>query len=172
MPAGRTAAHPAETPKSAAVKAPVQGIDVRTLPQPMVEMLEAIEIYDELLIEENAALKASDSDGVEALLERKTAATRLYQERLRVLLSDPQNTRGLPPDQRNAVIARIRDLEERTRENTILLKANMGAIEQLFQVINEAARKARRQELGYSKAGTIQDVYSRNGVSLAYNSTI
>ncbi|MDR3440787.1 hypothetical protein [Telmatospirillum sp.] len=148
-------------------------IDLKNLPQPMIAMLEAIKIYDELLIEENIALRASDAKVVEALLERKTAATRLYQDRLRALLSDPKNTRGLPTDQRNAVIAMVHCLEERTKENSILLKANMGAIEQLFQVINTAARKARRQDLAYSKAGTMRDVYGgHNGVSLAYNNTI
>jgi hypothetical protein len=48
----------------------------------------------------------------------------------------------------------------------------MGAIEQLFEVINTAARKARRQDLAYSKAGTMRDIYTRNSVSMAYNSTI
>jgi hypothetical protein len=176
-----TTAPAAAAPASASAKAasPVARpaatmpqVDARSLPPTVAAMVEAIRLYDDLLIEENAALKASDAKTVEALLERKTAATRLYQERLRSLLSDPQNTRSLPPDQRNTVIAMVRCLEERTKENSILLKANMGAIEQLFEVINTAARKARRQDLAYSKAGTMRDIYTRNSVSMAYNSTI
>jgi hypothetical protein len=66
----------------------------------------------------------------------------------------------------------VRCLEERAKENTMLLKANMGAIEQLFEVINTAARKMRRQDVAYSKAGMMCDTYNRNGVSLAYNHTI
>jgi hypothetical protein len=147
-------------------------IDPKALPEALVAMLEAIKIYDDLLTEENAALKAGQSKTVEGLLDRKMAATRLYQERLQILLSDPQNTRGLPPDQRNEIIAMVRHLEERTKENSILLKASMGAIEQLFQVINSAAKKARRQELGYSKAGLLREAYNRSGMSLAYNHTI
>jgi hypothetical protein len=147
-------------------------IDIRTLPASLGPMVEAIGIYDKLLIEENAALKAGDSKTVESLLDRKMAATKLYQERLRTLLADQQCTRSLPPQQRTDVIAMVRRLEERAKENTMLLKANMGAIEQLFEVINTAARKMRRQDVAYSKAGMMCDNYIRNGVSLAYNHTI
>jgi hypothetical protein len=164
---------------AAAVGAPAKAatrtmpsIDIRTLPASLGPMVEAIHLYDDLLTEENAALKAGDSKSVEALLERKMAATRLYQERLRTLLADPQCTRGMAPEQRSEVIAMVRCLEERAKENTTLLKANMGAIEQLFEVINTAARKMRRQDVAYSKAGTMCDTYNRNGVSLAYNHTI
>jgi hypothetical protein len=147
-------------------------MDIRTLPGSLGPMVEAIHIYDALLTEENAALKAGDSKTVEALLDRKMAATRLYQERLRSLLADQQCTRSMAPEQRAEVIAMVRCLEERAKENTTLLKANMGAIEQLFEVINTAARKMRRQDVAYSKAGTMCDTYNANGVSLAYNHTI
>jgi hypothetical protein len=147
-------------------------IDIKALPASLGPMVEAIHIYDELLTEENAALKAGDSKTVESLLDRKMSATRLYQERLRTLLADPHCTRSMAPNLRSEVVTMVRCLEERAKENTTLLKANMGAIEQLFEVINTAARKMRRQEVAYSKAGMICDGYNRNGVSLAYNHTI
>jgi hypothetical protein len=147
-------------------------VDIRTLPASVGPMVEAIHLYDDLLTEENAALKAGDSKSVEALLDRKMAATRLYQDRLRTLLGDPQSTRSMAPELRDQVVAMVRCLEERAKENTTLLKANMGAIEQLFEVINTAARKMRRQDLAYSKAGMMCDGYHQNGVSLAYNHTI
>lgn len=147
-------------------------IDIRTLPPSLGAMVEAIHVYDDLLTEENSALKSGNSKAVEALLDRKMAATRMYQERLRALLAEPQSTRSMAPEQRGQVIAMVRSLEERAKENTTLLKANMKAIEQLFEVINTAARKMRRQEVAYSKAGMMCDSYIRNGVSLAYNNTI
>lgn len=180
-----TSAKPVSTPTSAKPVAATGGAakpsvtartmpstDIRTLPANLGPMVEAIHIYDELLTEENAALKAGNAKGVEALLDRKMAATRLYQERLRALLADPQCTRSMAPERRNEVIAMVKCLEERAKENTTLLKANMGAIEQLFEVINTAARKMRHLDVAYSKAGMICDTYNRNGVSLAYNHTI
>ncbi len=147
-------------------------VDTRGLPPVLTPLIEAMKAYDELLTEENAMLKAGDAKGVATLLDRKMTATRLYQERLRSVLADPQSTRSLSQEQRASVVNLVKCFEERAKENTILLKANMGAVEQLFEVINTAARKMRRQEVAYSKAGTVCDTYSRNGVSLAYNSTI
>jgi hypothetical protein len=147
-------------------------IDMRNLPEHMGPMVEAIQLYDALLCEENAMLKASDAKGVSALLERKMSATRLYQERLRAVLGDGESTRSLATDQRATIVAMVKCLEARARENTILLKANMGAIEQVFEVINTAARKMRRREVAYSKAGTICDSYSPHSVSLAFNQSI
>lgn len=158
--------------KTAAGVKTMPSVDIRSLPANLGPMMEAIRIYDDLLIEENAALKTGDSKTVESLLDRKMAATRLYQDRLRTLLADQQCTRSMAPNLRSEVISMVRCLEERAKENTILLKANMGAIEQLFEVINTAARKMRRQEVAYSKAGMICNNYNRNGVSLAYNNTI
>lgn len=155
-----------------ATVAQIPPIDLKGMPAVIIPMIEAIRLYDELLCEENAALRAGNSKAVEALLDRKVAATRLYQERLRNLLGDAQNTKSLTPDQRTRIVGQVRCLEQRAHENTILLKANMNAIEQLFEVINTAARKMRHQDLAYSKAGLVEDSYMRNGVSLAYNNSI
>ncbi len=162
--AGQPAVQPASRPSANA--------DIRGLPASLAPMVEAIRLYDDLLTEENTFLRAGDANGVSALLDRKMAATRLYQERLRSLLGDSQATRGMNPDQRSAVIGMVRGLEERAKENAILLKANMSAIEQLFEVINTATRKMRRQEVAYSKGGRLWETYNRNGASLAYNNTI
>jgi hypothetical protein len=162
---GTTAVRPAMT-------RPTPLVNTKGLPANLAPMVEAITLYDELLAEENVLLKAGDAKGVAGLLDRKMAATRLYQERLRTVLSDNQCTRSLTPDQRTSVVALVKCLEERAHENAVLLKANMSAIEQLFEVINTAARKMRKQEVAYSKAGMICDNYSRYGSSLAYNRTI
>jgi hypothetical protein len=66
----------------------------------------------------------------------------------------------------------VRALEELAKENTLLLKANMGAIEQLFEVINTAARKMRKREVAYSQAGVIRDYHQASTTSLAYNHTV
>ena len=148
---------------------PLEG---RDMPAVMASMMEAIRLYDALLSEENEMLQSGNSKGVATLLDRKMAATRLYQERLRAVLTDGECTRALTADQRAAVVARVKSLEELAKENTVLLKANMSAIEQLFEVINTAARKSRRREVAYSQAGRIRDTYSPQSVSLAYNHTV
>lgn len=135
-------------------------------------MMEAIDIYRELLIQENALLRSGDSDGVAGLLDRKMSATQLYQDRQRTVLGDPEATRSLSADQRAKVVAMVRALEELASENTILLKANMSAIQQLFEVINLAARKMRKREVSYSQAGTIRDYHLAHNMSLAYNHVV
>jgi hypothetical protein len=147
-------------------------IDIRGLSPAMAGMMEAIHIYEELLVEENQALRSGDSKTVAALLDRKMAATRLYQDRLRTVLGDAEITRSLSTEQRTLIVAKVRSLEELARENTVLLKANMGAIEQLFEVINTAARKMRKREVAYSQAGVIRDYQTAATTSLAYNHTV
>jgi hypothetical protein len=159
-------------PQPAAPRAPLAPVDIRGLSPAMSAMMEAIRIYEDLLTEENAALRAGDSKTVAALLDRKMGATRLYQDRLRTVLGDGEATRALAPEQRAQVVSIVRSLEELAKENTILLKANMGAIEQLFEVINTAARKMRKREVAYSQAGVIRDFHQASNTSLAYNHTV
>jgi hypothetical protein len=169
------AAAPAPPPQHAvpvAPRSPVPLIDIRGLSPAMQSMMEAIRIYEDLLVEENAALRSGDSKTVAALLDRKMAATRLYQDRLRTVLGDGEATRALAPETRAQVVSMVRALEELAKENTLLLKANMGAIEQLFEVINTAARKMRKREVAYSQAGVIRDYHQASTTSLAYNHTV
>jgi len=163
---------PAMQAAPAAPRPPVALIDIRGLSPAMAGMMEAIHIYEELLVEENAALRSGDSKTVERLLDRKMGATRLYQDRLRTVLGDGEITRSLNPEQRAQVVSMVRSLEELAKENTVLLKANMGAIEQLFEVINTAARKMRKREVAYSQAGVIRDYHTAATTSLAYNHTV
>jgi hypothetical protein len=165
-----TAPHPAPMPPPRPLSTPT--VDIVGLSPNMMAMMEAVRIYEALLEEENALLRAGDSDGVAALLERKMSATRLYQERQRTVLGDPEATRSMSPEQREQVVAMVRALEDLARENTVLLKANMSAIEQLFEVINTAARKMRKREVAYSQAGTIRDYHLPHQTSLAYNHTV
>jgi len=163
---------PAVQAAPAAPRPPVALIDIRGLSPAMAGMMEAIRIYEDLLVEENAALRSGDSKTVERLLDRKMGATRLYQDRLRTVLGDGEITRSLNPEQRAQVVSMVRSLEELAKENTVLLKANMGAIEQLFEVINTAARKMRKREVAYSQAGVIRDYHTAATTSLAYNHTV
>jgi len=168
-----TAAPPAPVaPAQAVPRSPIPLIDIRGLSPAMAGMMEAIHIYEQLLVEENAALRSGDSKTVAALLDRKMGATRLYQDRLRTVLGDGEITRSLSTEQRAQVVSKVRSLEELARENTVLLKANMGAIEQLFEVINTAARKMRKREVAYSQAGVIRDYQTAATTSLAYNHTV
>jgi hypothetical protein len=159
-------------PPLQAARSAIPPIDIRGLSPAMQSMMEAIRIYEELLVDENAALRSGDSKTVAALLDRKMGATRLYQDRLRTVLGDAEATRALTPESRAQVVAMVRSLEELAKENTLLLKANMGAIEQLFEVINTAARKMRKREVAYSQAGVIRDYHQASTTSLAYNHTV
>jgi hypothetical protein len=162
---------------SAALAPALRAASLSTLTDPSLHpivaaMMEAIDIYRELLIQENALLRSGDSNGVAGLLDRKMSATQLYQDRQRSVLGDPEATRSLTADQRAKVVAMVRALEELASENTILLKANMSAIQQLFEVINMAARKMRKREVSYSQAGMIRDYHLAHNLSLAYNHVV
>ncbi|HVI52175.1 MAG TPA: hypothetical protein VM661_13255 [Candidatus Sulfotelmatobacter sp.] len=166
MPAGASArplnGAPAPSPSGAG------RIDLRTLPPTMAPMVEAIIMYDELLVEENEHLRACNPKGVEALQPRKQEATKLYNDRLRTLLSDPTGMRGQPPEIRDQVMNLIKQLEARCSENASLLKANMEATEKVFGVINNAVIEARRREAMYTRSGGVN---WGNNTSVAFNAT-
>lgn len=171
MPAGASAAPLTprlSAPSAAASVAAASRVDMRTLPPHMVPMVDAIIMYDELLVEENEALRACNSKAVEALQPRKQEATKIYNDRLRTLLADPAGMRGQPPEIRDKVMALIRSLEERCNENAVLLKANMEATEKVFGVINNAVIEARRREAMYTSKGAVN--WGHN-TSVAFNAT-
>lgn len=174
-------AHPASAPSSANPAAPKRPMPeasqadlalIRSLPENLSQMIEAVSIYDALLTEENAMLEANDAHGVAAMLDRKIAATQLYQDRLRAVLADASSTRALEPKQREKVIILVKAMEEKARKNAVLLQANMHAIEQVIDAVNLAARKMKRHEVGYSEGGKILETYGPSGSSMALNSTV
>lgn len=142
------------------------------LPPSLAAMIEAIDLYDAILTEENALLRTGDAKGVTALLDRKVAATQLYQERLRALLVDEAGRKTLSAEQRAKATALAHGLEERAKENALLLKANMTAIEHVIEAVNGAARRSLRKEVGYSGKGDIRETYGAQGGAIAINRTI
>lgn len=142
------------------------------LPPSLAAMVEAIDLYDAILAEENTLLRTGDAKGVTALLDRKVAATQLYQERLRVLLADEAGRKTLSAEQRAKTTALAHGLEERAKENALLLKANMTAIEHVIEAVNGAARRSLRKEVGYSGKGDIRETYGAQGGAIAINRTI
>ena len=145
---------------------------IRSLPDNLSQMIEAVSIYDALLTEENAMLEDNNAHGVATMLDRKIAATQLYQDRLRAVLADASCTRALDVKQREKVIVLVKAMEEKARKNAVLLQANMNAIEQVIDAVNLAARKMKRHEVGYSEGGKILETYGPSGSSMALNSTV
>jgi hypothetical protein len=150
----------------------VPDIDNEGLPEAIKPMIQAITIYDKILSEENICLKNADSQGVAALLDKKISATVIYQERFKNLMSDQSALSSLTTLQRDSIISRVQILDKKAKENLLLLKANMGAIEQVFDVINKAALKVRRKDVAYSADGSLKDEYSPHNVSLAFNQSV
>lgn len=174
----KAAAPTPPTPSAKAVPAAVPSpshrptVSLAGLPPSLAAMVEAIDLYDAILTEENTLLRGGDAKGIAALLDRKIAATQLYQERLRALLADEAGRKTLSPEQRAKTTALARGLEERAKENALLLKANMTAIEHVIEAVNGAARRSLRKEVGYSGKGNIRETYGAHGGAIAINRTI
>ena len=135
-------------------------------------VMEAVKLVDDVLVEENQVLRRHDAKAAAALQERKLAATRLYHERMRALLKDAEAVRAMPPEQRMALTALAHGLDERVRENAILLKATMDSIDRLFAAINTAAQQKNHREVAYSRAGVVAGPASPVAASIAFNRTV
>jgi hypothetical protein len=135
-------------------------------------LVEAVRLVDSVLHEENEALRRYDARTAAALQERKTAATRLYHERMRILARDSEATRSIDPQQHAELVAMARGLDERVRENAILLKATIVSIDRLFAAINTAAQERVKKEVSYSRAGVVAASNQPGAASVAFNRTV
>jgi len=134
--------------------------------------MEAVKLVDDLLIEENQLLRRHDTKAAAALQDRKLAATRLYQERMRALVRDTEAARAMTQDQRLQLSQMAHGLDERVRENAILLKAAMDAMERLFGAINQAAQKKVQKEVAYSRGAVVAPSASPVAASIAFNRVV
>lgn len=135
-------------------------------------VIEAVRLVDEVLAEENKVLRAHDARAAAALQDRKTAATRLYHERMRILARDTEAARTMEPEKKAELVALARGLDERVRENAILLKATIDSIDRLFSAINHAAQQHVKREVAYSRAGIVAPSAVQGAASIAFNRTV
>ncbi|HEY1722786.1 MAG TPA: hypothetical protein VGG27_16190 [Magnetospirillaceae bacterium] len=135
-------------------------------------VIEAVRLMDDVLAEENQVLRRHDARAAAALQERKTAATRLYHERMRVLARDTEAARTMEPEQKAQLIALAQGLDERVKENAILLKATMDSIDRLFSAINHAAQQHVQKEVNYSRGGRVAPSAAQGAASIAFNRTV
>ena len=135
-------------------------------------VIEAVKLVDEVLAEENQVLRRHDAAGARALQERKLAATRLYHERMRALGRDPAAMKALSREERAELVGIAKALDERVRENAILLKATMDSIDRLFSCINQAAQQKAKREVSYSRAGMVAPSAAPAAASIAFNQTV
>ena len=135
-------------------------------------LIEAVRLVDTVLSEENEVLRRHDARAAAALQERKAAATRLYHERMRILANDADAARSIPPHQHAELVALAKGLDERVRENAILLKATIVTIDRLFAAINRAAQDRVKREVSYSRAGVVAPSSEPGAASVAFNRTV
>jgi hypothetical protein len=135
-------------------------------------MIEAVRMFDEVISAENHLLRAHNPKGVGALQDRKMAALRLYQERLRTLLKDAETIKGMTSEQRGKVKQLVAAMENRAEENALLLRANMDAINRLFEAINTAVHDKLNRDITYSRAGVVNGSLNTNPTAIAFNTTI
>jgi hypothetical protein len=135
-------------------------------------VIEAVRLVDDVLTEENQVLRRHDARAAAALQERKQAATRLYHERMRVFARDPEAARTMRPEEKAELIALAQGLDQRVRENAILLKATMDSIDRLFAAINTAAKQKAEKELSYSRAAVVAPSSHPGAASVAFNRTV
>jgi hypothetical protein len=135
-------------------------------------VMEAVRLVDEVLAEENLVLRRHDARGAAALQERKLAATRLYHERMRVFARDADAARAMRPEEKAELVALAQGLDQRVRENAILLKATMDSIDRLFAAINHAAQQKVQKEVSYSRDRKVAPSSQPGAASVAFNRTV
>jgi hypothetical protein len=134
-------------------------------------VIEAVRLVDTVLTEENQVLRRHDARAAAALQERKQAATRLYHERMRIFARDTEAARAMKPEEKAELLAVAQGLDQRVRENAILLKATMDSIDRLFAAINTAAKQKVEKELAYSRGAIVAPSSQPGAASVAFNRT-
>lgn len=156
---------PAPVAQAAAPAAPQPG-----RPPQMAALTEAMQIFDAIIVEENALLRRQDVQAVKAMAERKEKASVLYLERLRGAFSDAEALGQLPPDERARMAALAQQMKGHVDENAALLRASMQAVERMFGAINDQVRQERTTQVTYSAEGQMDGPAARHS-AVAYNAS-
>jgi len=123
----------------------------------VAEVIRAAQDLADVLMEENAALRDHDVDGVRALASRKTGTTRLYRERMLRIQKDPALLTELPEDERAVVKQMGVYLDAHLSENASLLKATMQGTQRLMTLMVQAAKQATEDKApGYAADGRLE----------------
>lgn len=123
----------------------------------LAEVIRAAHELAAVLVEENAALRDHNVDGVRALAERKAGTTRLYRERMLAVQKDPAMLTDLPEDERAVVKQMGVYLDAHLSENASLLKATMQGTQRLMDLMVQAAKQATEEKApGYAADGRLE----------------
>lgn len=117
------------------------------------DMIVILERFSEVLDQENGALIAHKNEDVAALLEEKSALSRVYESRARGLLEHPDDLAKVDAQLRT----RLKDLNRKTDaligENARLLKVSIAAQKMVVEVIRDAVKQAQAGPKTYSAIG-------------------
>ena len=138
------------------------------------DMIVILERFAEVLDRENAALVDHKNEEVSALLEEKSALSRVYESRARGLLEHPDDLAQVDAQLR----ARLKDLNRKTDtligENARLLKVSVAAQKMVVEVIREAVKQAQAGPKTYSAIGAALGGHRprQGGTPMAFDKTL
>jgi septation ring formation regulator EzrA len=127
------------------------------------DLILILERFNQLLEQENDALRHYRAGDVQDLLEDKAALSRVYENRARGLMQDPSLLKEVDDklsEQLKELVAATNALVE---QNTHLLKVSIEAQQIVLETIKEAVKDARGGPHSYSPAGSSNRVNSRAG---------
>jgi flagellar biosynthesis/type III secretory pathway chaperone len=120
---------------------------------------------------ENAALKNSDFDVVNNVVEQKTKLVKLYEERIEELKANPELGKSFPETDRELLRNIGGKLDALMHENSNLLKSNVKAIERLMNSVIDAVKEhAQEKASSYSKQGQLaSSAKDKEQLSVTFN---
>ncbi len=140
----------------------------------VAEVIRAAHELAAVLMEENAALRDHNVDGVRALADRKAGTTRLYRERMLAVQKDPAMLTDLPEDERVVVKQMGLYLDAHLSENASLLKATMRGTQRLMDLMVQAAKHATEEKApGYAADGRLEAPgHTSARLAMTFNETL
>ncbi|MEO5373822.1 MAG: hypothetical protein H7840_06020 [Alphaproteobacteria bacterium] len=171
---GKLVGRPAEPPPPRRIGPPPStGPAAQPGPGKIDQLFDAVNLLDEVLDQENAALKVHNIAKVRELAERKERLTRLYTDNVKAVTGAPDLLKAMEPERRERLKAFAVKLETNAAVNSRLLKANVDAANRLMKIVVEAVRERRSSNAGYSAVGALAaDEMKGPGTAIAFDQDV
>ena len=127
----------------------------------------------EVITKENTLLRRRKFTEIKPLAEAKEKLAHLYQERLIRFHRNPDLIRQMDPARRAAMEAMAKRLDDVTKENDLLLRANMEAVNRMLQTVVTAVKLHKNSKAAaYQDTGNLAISGNKREMAVSVNQTM
>lgn len=134
-------------------------LDQKQIERYIRDIPEVVERLTDLLIKENAALKAFKPEDFKDELETKGKLAKLYERQMMLIARQPEllTIVATEKEDRTALKEKVDLLEKEIKKNDSLLRANIQGSKNYLDIVLKATRRERQKNATYGAHGAFRE---------------